>query len=496
MSLPSLARVSSAPAATLRAFGRKLVALGVTREAAAPIVEAANAVAPGLRQPIRAFHLRRLDTPVGYAMRMFLFSDPVTFVEARAALGELTDTLVDLGLLERCAGGGFASPFVLSLIDDLLIFSDDLSHGRDAVMGFGETTVELCGAAFPKQNVQRVLDLGCGSGTAALLLAKRARASVGVDINPRAIALSKINAAINGITNIEFRLGDLFAPVEGETFDLIVSQPPFVPRPAGLGASDFLYGGPRGDELALTLLSKLTPHLAPGGRALVVVEWPDHGTEALDVRLRKAINTGDVNLLLLRMPHTELDGHAVSYAAGLHPTLGRPFEQEARVRREHLEQMGIRALLPTLAVIERADPTPGWTMTVAIESLTRVSFTSERIDRLLAAQAVAASPDRLLATKVRMPAGSVLSQEQVGPGADAPSTLHARFAPAALIPPLQLTIELLGLLTFLHEAPNVRVAIERFANELEIPLDEAMPRSLEAAARALREGILEIASPL
>jgi hypothetical protein len=147
-------------------------------------------------------------------------------------------------------------------------------------------------------------------------------------------------------------------------------------------------------------------------------------------------------------------------------------------------------------VIERADPTPGWTMTVAIESLTRVSFTSERIDRLLAAQAVAASPDRLLATKVRMPAGSVLSQEQVGPGADAPSTLHARFAPAALIPPLQLTIELLGLLTFLHEAPNVRVAIERFANELEIPLDEAMPRSLEAAARALREGILEIASPL
>src|SRR4051794_19697628 len=163
MSLPSLARVSSAPAATLRALGRKLVALGVTREAAAPIVEAAQAVTPGLRQPIRAFHLRRLDTPVGFAMRMFLFSDPVTRDEAKTTLGELTDVLIDLGLLESCVGAGFKSPFVLSIIDDLFILSDDLSHGRDAVMGFGETTVELCGAAFPRQNVQRVLDLGCGS---------------------------------------------------------------------------------------------------------------------------------------------------------------------------------------------------------------------------------------------------------------------------------------------------------------------------------------------
>ncbi len=494
MSLPSLARVSSAPAATLRAFGRKLASIGVSLAAAAPIVEAALAVAPGLRQPIRAFHLRRLETPVGHAMRMFLFSDPVTIDEARSALGELTDVLIDLGLLERCAGGGFASPFVLSIIDDLLILSDDLAHGQDAVMGFGETTVELCGAAFPRRNVQRVLDLGCGSGTAALLLAKRARAVVGADINPRAVALSKINAAINGVTNVEFRVGDLFAPVAGETFDLIVSQPPFVPRPQGMGASAFLYGGPRGDELSLTLLGKLAPHLAPNGRALLVVEWPDHGTEALDVRLRKAIDSGDVSLLLLRTPHTELDGHAVSYAAGLHPTLGRPFEQEARVRREHLEQMGIRALLPTLLVIERADPTPGWTMTVAIEALSRVSFTSERIDKLMLAQAVAASPERLLASRLRMPAGTVLSEEQVGPGAEVPSTLHARFAPAALIPPLQLTIELLALLTFIHESPNVRAAIERFAAELEIPLDEATPRSIEAVARALREGILEIPS--
>ncbi len=494
MSVPSLDRLSSAPPATLRAFGRKLASIGVSLGAATPIVRAASAVSPALRRPIQAFHLRRLDTPVGHAMRMFLFSDPVTSDQARAAFGDLTGELLDIGLLEQRNDGGVVSPFVLGVLDDLFILSDDLAHGLDAVMGFGATTIELCGAAFPRQNVQRVLDLGCGSGTGALLLARRARAAVGVDINPRAVALSKINAAINGIVNVEFRVGDLFAPVAGETFDLIVSQPPFVPMPAGVGAATFLYGGPRGDELSLTLLSRLTPHLAPRGRALLFVEWPDHGTEALDLRLRKAIDTGDVNLLLLRMPHTELDAHAVSYAAGLHPTLGRPFEDEARIRREHMDQVGVRALLPTLVVIERADPTPGWTTTVSIEPIARISFTSERIDRLLAAQAVAASPPRLLAAKLRMPEGSVLSQEQVGPGAEAPSTLHARFEPAALISPLQLTMELLTLLTFLHEAPTVRAGLERFAAELEIPLDEATPKSLEAIARALREGILEIAA--
>jgi len=493
MSNPSLARLSSTSAATLRAFGRKLASIGVSLEAAAPIVIAAQAVAPGIRQPIRAFHLRRIDKPVGWAMRMFLFSDPVTIAEARTALGDLTDGLLEVGLLERRDDGGVVSPFVLGIIDDLFILSDDLAHGEDAVMGFGEVTVELCGAAFPRQGIQRALDLGCGSGTAALLLAKRARATVGVDINPRAVALAKINAAINGITNVEFRTGDLFAPVQGETFDLIVSQPPFVPMPVGVSAAAFLYGGPRGDELSLRLLAHLAPHLAPKGRALLLAEWPDHGTDALDLRLRKAMDTGDVSLLLLRMPHTELDGHAVSYASGLHPQLGRPFEQEALLRREHLEQMGIRALLPTLVVVERADPTPGWTMTVSIEPLSKVSFTSERIDRLLAAQVVADAPERLLAATVRVPEGAVLSQEQVGPGASAPSTLHVRFAPSALIPPIQLTIELLALFTFLHEAPTVRAGLQRFAAELELPLDEVMPRSIEAVARALREGVLELA---
>jgi release factor glutamine methyltransferase len=71
-----------------------------------------------------------------------------------------------------------------------------------------------------------VLDVGCGAGTLALVAASRgARRAVGVDLSERAIELARFNARLNGVA-AEFRAGDLLAPVRGEAFDLVVSQPP------------------------------------------------------------------------------------------------------------------------------------------------------------------------------------------------------------------------------------------------------------------------------
>ena len=105
-------------------------------------------------------------------------------------------------------------------------------------------------------DVARGLDLGCGAGTGALSLAAQVDRVIGTDINPRAVALSRINAALNGIGNVEFREGDMFAPVAGENFDLIISQPPFVSTPPGLAAASYESGGARGDELPLRLLAR------------------------------------------------------------------------------------------------------------------------------------------------------------------------------------------------------------------------------------------------
>jgi len=153
----------------------------------------------------------------------------------------------------------------MNLVNELYVLCDDLTEG-DGVMGLGHTTGDLCAASLPTRELGSVLEVGCGAATGLLLCASRARRAVGVDIDPRAIVVARANALLNGLTNVEFRQGDLFAPVLGEEFDLILAQPPFVAQPPGDSAITWMHGGARGDELPLRFLRELPPHLAPGGR--------------------------------------------------------------------------------------------------------------------------------------------------------------------------------------------------------------------------------------
>jgi len=72
----------------------------------------------------------------------------------------------------------------------------------------------------------RVLDMGTGSGYGAVACAKLGASVTAVDINPHAVKCATLNALLNDVT-VDVRQGDLFAPVAGETFDLILFNPPF-----------------------------------------------------------------------------------------------------------------------------------------------------------------------------------------------------------------------------------------------------------------------------
>jgi methylase of polypeptide subunit release factors len=498
MALPDVSRFPSLPDAAWRALGRRLGAIGLTTTYAEPIVAAVQGLAPPLRKPARAWHLRRLREPAGYAMRMLMFQDPVAEEEARAALDALVDPLIEAGALERLDGGRIVSPFVLAVIDDLYVLSDDLGRGGEAVMGLGETTIALCLAALPDRVIDRALDLGCGSGTCALVLAHRARRVVATDVNPRALAMARVNAAINGVTNVELRQGSLFEPVRGEAFDLIASQPPFVPMPdgaLGLPAATFLYGGRRGDELALELLGGVAGALTERGRAVLISEWPSYGDEPLPARVRRAVGAAAADVLLLTMPSTSPDEHATSYGAGVHPALDEAFERDVLSRREHLERLGVRGLTPAFTVVERAAAPPGWTEAIEVGPMARSRVSSARIGKILAARSLAGQRERLLEATLRVPDGTVLSEEQDRPGADVPSTIWARFSDEALVQPARMTPDLLGLVTILHESDTARAGLERFAEAYEVPLDAAMERLIPVVEEALRHGLLEVAAP-
>jgi release factor glutamine methyltransferase len=113
-----------------------------------------------------------------------------------------------------------------------------------------------------------VLDLGTGSGVCAIFAARHARRVVAVDINAAAVHCAGINARLNHLEHrIEVRHGDLFAPVQGERFDLIVFNPPFL-RAAPRNDRDRAW---RSTDVAERFAAELGEHLKPRGCALIVL---------------------------------------------------------------------------------------------------------------------------------------------------------------------------------------------------------------------------------
>jgi methylase of polypeptide subunit release factors len=116
-------------------------------------------------------------------------------------------------------------------------------------------------------NACRVVDIGCGAGPGAILCALQNPAAeiFGVDINPKALRLTQINAALAGV-EVRAHHSDLLNNVDGE-FDLIVANPPYL-----VDASERAYrhgGGPLGADLSLKIVDAALERLAPEGSLLL-----------------------------------------------------------------------------------------------------------------------------------------------------------------------------------------------------------------------------------
>jgi HemK-related putative methylase len=113
-----------------------------------------------------------------------------------------------------------------------------------------------------------VLDMGTGSGVGAVFAARRGARVVAVDINPEAVRCARINALLNQQDEqIEVRHGDLFEPVRGQQFDLVLFNPPFY-----RGApSDKLDHAWRGQDVFERFAGGLAGMLTPNGYALLVL---------------------------------------------------------------------------------------------------------------------------------------------------------------------------------------------------------------------------------
>ena len=185
------------------------------------------------RGDIPADERRLPETPLATLVRLFFLQLPVSADEAEVALGRSgIDALEATGLAE--VGGEVIPRARLLPIGKLLLASDGFSRDADDPADYVATytpTARVLDSLTPRPRVERALDVGTGSGIHALLAAQHAGQVIATDVNPRALAYTTLNAALNGLHNVECRQGSLFEPVEGETFGLITCNAPYVISP-------------------------------------------------------------------------------------------------------------------------------------------------------------------------------------------------------------------------------------------------------------------------
>ncbi|RLV48288.1 methyltransferase domain-containing protein [Nocardioides mangrovicus] len=214
--------------------------------------------------------------------RLFLLQLAVPASQADAALPGLVDRLCAAGLLTRSVGEVAARVDVRPYAtehDDLWV-SSDLTPGLDGaahrmaadhVLGISSASSTLA-ALTVREQVSSALDLGTGCGVQALHLAEHVDRVVATDVNARALWLTRLNAVLNDV-DLDVREGDFFAPVRGERFDLITTNPPFVISPATGERLVYRDSGLPGDRVVEHVVRHAIDHLVEGGIAQVLGNW-------------------------------------------------------------------------------------------------------------------------------------------------------------------------------------------------------------------------------
>lgn len=146
-----------------------------------------------------------------------------------------------------------------------------------------ERLVELALERLPEGIALRVADLGTGTGAIALALAHERRQArvLATDLSAAALEIAGANARALGLGNLEFRLGSWCAPLKGESFDLIASNPPYIALgDPHLDQGDLrfepataLSSGVDGLDAIRTIVGQAPAHLVAGGWLLLEHGW-------------------------------------------------------------------------------------------------------------------------------------------------------------------------------------------------------------------------------
>jgi methylase of polypeptide subunit release factors len=292
------------------------------------------------------------------------------------------------------------------------------SRGKpDDVLGIGPSGRVLSSLTI-RRTVRTALDLGCGCGLQALLASRHAEKVIAVDLNPRAVRFSEFNVQLNGVTNVEVRPGDLFEPVSGESFDLIVCNPPFVVSPE----QSLIYrdSGLPVNGLVRRILSQLPHHLEDGGFGHITCHWAHRNEGEWWGPIHELIAKSGCDTWLAHQFSDRTLDYAIRWNKRLLSENPRRYRRTLRKWSNWYRKAGIIAITSAFVTFGRQTNRQPW-MRAGTVSENPSGMGGEQLMRIFAAQnhlSMHADAEHLLDARFNLANGTELIQRSVSESGD------------------------------------------------------------------------------
>jgi hypothetical protein len=387
-----------------------------------------NETAPGLRATTDG-------SPLSTLIRLWPLQAVVSVEDAERALPGIVDALCVAGVLERSVGEVRARLDVRPYASedrDWWVASDltpgldgraDTRVGAEHVLGVSAASTSLAQLTV-REPVDRALDLGTGCGVQSLHLAEHAVQIVATDVNERALAITRLNALLNGVS-FDVRRGSLFEPVHGEDFDLIVTNPPFVISPATGERLVYRDSGLPGDEVVRRIVSSAPTYLRPGGWCQVLANWAHVQDQPWEERLTGWLDGSGCDAWVVQREVADLAEYVELWLkdAGLHGAPDYVSRYDAWL--SWFDDQGIEAIGFGWLNLRKVGREPVvrmelWPYDVEQPLGVEVNSWGRRTDLL-----GSTSDEALLATRLVVP-GSVRQETDGAPGAEDPEHIVLR----------------------------------------------------------------------
>jgi len=430
--------------------------------------------------------LRLDDDELGGAIRLLLLARPV----ARSSFAASAE-LVRLGL--ATAEGSLLVPRARIVpTESVYLTFDTFSNGDDDPPGWVASftpTAYWLASLTPRRRVHRALDIGTGNGVHALLAAAHADEVIATDVNPRALAFTRISAALNGLDNVETRLGSLFEPVAGETFGLITCNAPYVISPKARW--QYRDAGFPGDDFSRLVVTSAAAHLEDDGFASVLVSWLAASEDDPDEHVHEWLEGNGCDAWIIGLAGSD----PVDHAAGWNDHLSSDpdaYTAEIDEWTSYFEALGAGWISEGGVVMHKRAGDRHIVRADGVDE-DELEFASDQIDRVFTAlAAIARDGDAVLDGRLRLVEETRFDQELDRTGT-VTSTLLV--LDEGTCTDWELTVEEADVLVALDGATTLDQAVARVARREDLSKREAaeLRRDIRDLARDLLEvGALEL----